>query len=320
MANEPSSANVNMHIPTVSSTSPIAGPTVGSSTTTTTATTSTPPMLSSTMTSTTNNKPVNETQHRLDPRFAKHMKIKSADRHVKTRLYFTSESHMHSLLNVLRYAYVADDGLAAPHSTHLKKLEQVDELDYLSHIVFRLFEVKEDDAPTTFIVRVGFSPGVTVSTSMDNDGLLNEVGIATYNSDTIAPLGMAGRKVLRVLPPGAPIIPIWTDCDFQKAVDVLNIYHILHAKREAANSKDDKGGGGGGEEEEDDEDHGGGNGGEESPSPTAMSIMRAVSRIQPQVLDMVMGNSSDNLSGMVRVGDSNVSSGTVGGGGGGGDD
>lgn len=32
----------------------------------------------------------------------------SPDRHVRTRLYFTSESHVHSLLNVFRYGGLLD--------------------------------------------------------------------------------------------------------------------------------------------------------------------------------------------------------------------
>ena len=32
--------------------------------------------------------------------------INSPLRHVRTRIYFTSESHVHSLINVLRYAHI----------------------------------------------------------------------------------------------------------------------------------------------------------------------------------------------------------------------
>lgn len=44
-----------------------------------------------------------DTVHRLDPISASAMGIKSGDRHVRTRLYFTSESHLHSVMNVLRF-------------------------------------------------------------------------------------------------------------------------------------------------------------------------------------------------------------------------
>ena len=39
--------------------------------------------------------------HRLCPTYAQD--INSPLRHVRTRIYFTSESHVHSLINVLRY-------------------------------------------------------------------------------------------------------------------------------------------------------------------------------------------------------------------------
>ena len=39
--------------------------------------------------------------HRLDPRLSKG--VISPNRHVRTRLYFTSESHVHTMLNILRY-------------------------------------------------------------------------------------------------------------------------------------------------------------------------------------------------------------------------
>jgi inositol-hexakisphosphate/diphosphoinositol-pentakisphosphate 1-kinase len=42
-----------------------------------------------------------ESCNRLNPRYSDG--VSSPGRHVRTRLYFTSESHVHSLLTVLRY-------------------------------------------------------------------------------------------------------------------------------------------------------------------------------------------------------------------------
>lgn len=47
-----------------------------------------------------------ETIHRLCPTYA--TDINSPLRHVRTRIYFTSESHVHSLLNVLRYSHLSE--------------------------------------------------------------------------------------------------------------------------------------------------------------------------------------------------------------------
>lgn len=40
--------------------------------------------------------------------------VMSPERHVRTRLYFTSESHVHSLLSILRYGALCD----VSHTTH----------------------------------------------------------------------------------------------------------------------------------------------------------------------------------------------------------
>lgn len=42
--------------------------------------------------------------HRLCPDYA--TDINSPLRHVRTRIYFTSESHVHSLINVLRFCHL----------------------------------------------------------------------------------------------------------------------------------------------------------------------------------------------------------------------
>mgnify|MGYP001791688480 FL=1 len=38
------------------------------------------------------------------------MGVTSPDRHVRTRLYFTSESHIHSLLSLINHGGLADEG------------------------------------------------------------------------------------------------------------------------------------------------------------------------------------------------------------------
>ena len=63
--------------------------------------------------------------------------IKSVWRHIKTRFYFTSQSHLYSLLNTLIYSmnsFLVDNGKS------INPIWKVFDLDYCSHIVFRLFE------------------------------------------------------------------------------------------------------------------------------------------------------------------------------------
>ena len=55
-----------------------------------------------------------ETIHRLCPTYA--TDINSPLRHVRTRIYYTSESHVHSLVNVLRYSHLSK--LSSQHCRH----------------------------------------------------------------------------------------------------------------------------------------------------------------------------------------------------------
>mmetsp|Transcript_39332 Transcript_39332/g.111414 ORF Transcript_39332/g.111414 Transcript_39332/m.111414 type:complete len:1167 (-) Transcript_39332:153-3653(-) len=100
------------------------------------------------------------TLHRLCPTYAND--VNSPLRHVRTRIYFTSESHIHSLINVLRYCHVGKDEenpLIGPFGENL--LEQAKEKDYLTQIVFQMYEnmrVPVDD-PQRFRVEILFSAG-----------------------------------------------------------------------------------------------------------------------------------------------------------------
>lgn len=117
---------------------------------------------------------------------------------VRTRIYFTSESHIHSLLSVLRFAHLGGRGdknnLAAvqgvgaygdgpasvsgvprgPDGAPVRLVseaaeriirEETPELDYLSHIVFRMYENKRVPIqdPQRFRLEVMFSPGAAFS-------------------------------------------------------------------------------------------------------------------------------------------------------------
>ncbi len=85
--------------------------------------------------------------------------IKSAWRHVKTKIYFTSQSHLYSLLNTLIYsmnAFLIQSGLGENNP-----ILSVFDLDYCSHIVFRLFENYKVDKKSKkrYRIEIVVSPG-----------------------------------------------------------------------------------------------------------------------------------------------------------------
>ncbi|GLT74090.1 hypothetical protein SLA2020_459110 [Shorea laevis] len=106
-----------------------------------------------------------ETKYRLDPKYAN---VKTPERHVRTRLYFTSESHIHSLMNVLRYCNL-DESLQGEDSlvcqSAMERLHKTKELDYMSYIVIRMFESTEVDleSPQRFRIELTFSRGADSS-------------------------------------------------------------------------------------------------------------------------------------------------------------
>ncbi|XP_051114666.1 inositol hexakisphosphate and diphosphoinositol-pentakisphosphate kinase VIP2-like isoform X2 [Andrographis paniculata] len=106
-----------------------------------------------------------EIKYRLDPKYAN---VKTPRRHVRTRLYFTSESHIHSLMNVLRYCNL-DESLQGEPSLFkniaLERLYRTKELDYMSYIVLRLFENTEValEDPKRFRLEMTFSRGADLS-------------------------------------------------------------------------------------------------------------------------------------------------------------
>ncbi|GMJ09319.1 VIP1 homolog 2, ARABIDOPSIS HOMOLOG OF YEAST VIP1 2, VIP homolog 1 [Hibiscus trionum] len=112
-----------------------------------------------------------ETKYRLDPKYAN---VMTPERHVRTRLYFTSESHIHSLMNVIRYCNLDESlqgeaGLVSRNA--LQHLYKTKELDYMSHIVIRMFENTEValEDPRRFRIELTFSHGADSSPLERND-------------------------------------------------------------------------------------------------------------------------------------------------------
>jgi len=166
--------------------------------------------------------------HRLDPRFARELGIKSVDRHVLTRVYFTSESHMHSLLNILRFAHCASSGLASPSDSALQDLDKMEELDYLCHIVLRLFEVSQVDGTKKCIVKVAFSPGVNVDAPFDEKTKTItrvEVGCEAAPAPTMTASQMRRnanqQQQVTQLPPATPLISLWNDIPLMDFCKIL---------------------------------------------------------------------------------------------------
>ena len=93
-------------------------------------------------------------QNKVDP-----SEIKSAWRHIKTRFYFTCASHMYALINLLIYG--DNSFLLGDNKNTLYELRNIFDLDYCSHVVFRLYEnfnVNLDDSKR-FRLEIFMSPG-----------------------------------------------------------------------------------------------------------------------------------------------------------------
>jgi len=158
----------------------------------------------------------------LDPEFAE-SHILNPKRRVRTRLYFTSESHIQSLMNVLRYchrwrsgrkhvaedsdaaedgqqachpptatkeeALGAEDGIVCPEAEARLQAEPV--FDYLTQIVFRLYEDKKQPASAAerYRVEVLFSPGAIGDPSGANGDT------HTMPLDKLLPLHLPGKPL-----------------------------------------------------------------------------------------------------------------------------
>ncbi|XP_074862603.1 inositol hexakisphosphate and diphosphoinositol-pentakisphosphate kinase 1 isoform X4 [Carettochelys insculpta] len=124
-----------------------------------------------------------ESVNKLHPLYSRG--VLSPGRHVRTRLYFTSESHVHSLLSIFRYGGLLDAKMMWRSGQQFSRwhvdlqplleeskdeqwkramdyLSAISELNYMTQIVIMLYEDnnKDPSSEERFHVELHFSPGV----------------------------------------------------------------------------------------------------------------------------------------------------------------
>ncbi|XP_056107060.1 inositol hexakisphosphate and diphosphoinositol-pentakisphosphate kinase 1 isoform X5 [Rhinichthys klamathensis goyatoka] len=109
-----------------------------------------------------------EAVNKLHPLYSRG--VMSPGRHVRTRLYFTSESHVHSLLSIFRYGGLLDEQKDEQWKQAMDYLSAVTELNYMTQIVIMLYEDnnKDPSSEERFHVELHFSPGVKGCKDEDN--------------------------------------------------------------------------------------------------------------------------------------------------------
>uniref|UniRef100_UPI00398F113C inositol hexakisphosphate and diphosphoinositol-pentakisphosphate kinase 2 isoform X3 n=1 Tax=Pristiophorus japonicus TaxID=55135 RepID=UPI00398F113C len=100
-----------------------------------------------------------ESVNKLHPLYSRG--VMSPGRHVRTRLYFTSESHVHSLLSFFRYGGLLGELKDQQWKRAMDYLGAVPELNYMTQIVIMLYEDnnKDPSSEERFHVELHFSPG-----------------------------------------------------------------------------------------------------------------------------------------------------------------
>lgn len=128
--------------------------------------------------------------------YSKDLQINTMGRRIRTRLYFTSESHLHTVLNSLRYSNDGDGTMDSLLSEEGKKiLNATPELCYLTQIVMRVFEDNRSEMAKDarrFRVEILFSPGA-VATPFQLDELDRDFDDSRFDT---APLQRIGREGL----------------------------------------------------------------------------------------------------------------------------
>ncbi|XP_057315055.1 inositol hexakisphosphate and diphosphoinositol-pentakisphosphate kinase 2-like isoform X2 [Hydractinia symbiolongicarpus] len=124
-----------------------------------------------------------DTVHRLDP--SESRDIATPHRHVRTRLYITSESHVHSVVAALRYGNLFKDMTDSQWEYALEHLNHVSEFNYLTQIVLMQYEDPSADplSEDRFHIELFFSPGVKTP---DNEKVAHQLASESLeNSESL---------------------------------------------------------------------------------------------------------------------------------------
>jgi len=131
--------------------------------------------------------------------------INTMGRRIRTRLYFTSESHLCTLINVLRFAFNGDtcsgpdcsSPVLSPYGINL--LNESKEICYLTQIVIRLFEDTGRflDDPRRFRVEILFSAGAT-ATPIHQSRFTKETDMTRLDTEPLQAVGRDGLTCAEV--------------------------------------------------------------------------------------------------------------------------
>ena len=128
-------------------------------------------------------------RYMINMEYGNDLPINTMGRRIRTRLYFTSESHLHTLMNVMRFG--GTEGQVSPLSEDGKEfISTTPELCYLTQIVFRLFEDprRDMDDPKRFRVEVHFSAGATATPNHTAE-LYREKDSSRFDTDLLTTVG-----------------------------------------------------------------------------------------------------------------------------------
>jgi Histidine phosphatase superfamily (branch 2) len=145
-------------------------------------------------------------RYMINMAYSADLPINTMGRRIRTRLYFTSESHLHTVLSVFRFAQCEQNsniGGKKRRKRHkhpllsergMSIINGTPELCYLTQIVMRVFEDNRRamDDPCRFRVEILFSPGATATPRVMDE---KEREQDTSRFDT-APLQVIGREGL----------------------------------------------------------------------------------------------------------------------------